>query len=77
MMSDVLESGRASLESLGQQREALKGIQRRAFDIMSMLGVSNSVMRMIERRSENDKMLVYAGMVVTLICIYGFYKLFR
>ena len=54
------------LEALGQQRSALKGIERKVLDLANTLGVSNSVMRVIERRQLVDKAIVYGGMLLTL-----------
>ena len=58
------------LQTLGQQSAALKGIQRKVLDVASTLGVSNSVIRMIESRQFWDKVLVYAGMILTLALLY-------
>ena len=54
------------LEALGQQRSALKGIERKVLDLANTLGVSNSVMRVIERRQLVDKAIVYGGILLTL-----------
>ena len=43
----------AVLDQLGQQRGALKGVHKRVLDLATTLGVSNSVMKMIERRSSS------------------------
>ncbi|EOD28410.1 hypothetical protein EMIHUDRAFT_253095 [Emiliania huxleyi CCMP1516] len=59
-------NGYAVLEALGQQRSALKGIERKVLDLANTLGVSNSVMRVIERRQLVDKAIVYGGMLLTL-----------
>ena len=56
----------AVLDQLGQQRGALKGVHKRVLDLATTLGVSNSVMKMIERRQFLDKLLVYGGMLAVL-----------
>lgn len=70
MVGDLLGSGEATLGGLRDQRERLRGVNRVLFDIGSKLGLSNSTMRIIERRDITDAYLVIAGMVITLIVIY-------
>ncbi len=48
----------------------LKGIRKKMLDVASMLGMSNTVMRLIERRSEGDKYILIGGMVVTCFIMY-------
>jgi len=70
MVLDLLATGEASYENLQQQRARLRGVTRVVFDIGSALGLSQSTMRIIERRDITDAYLVAAGMVVTLIVLY-------
>jgi len=70
MVLDLLATGEASMESLQQQRARLRGVTRVVFDIGAQLGLSQSVMRIIERRDITDAYLVAAGMVVTLLVLY-------
>ena len=58
------------LDQLGQQRGALKGVHKRVLDLATTLGVSNSVMKMIERRQFLDKLLVYGGMLAVLALLW-------
>ena len=57
------------LGALRGQRGVMKGAHRRVLDVAASLGVSSSLMRMIERRSTGDKIIVYGGMVVVLAVI--------
>lgn len=70
MVGDLLSTGEASLTGLVQQRQQMRGIKRKVFDIGNKLGISNSTMRIIERRDITDAYLVFGGMVVTCIVIY-------
>lgn len=70
MVGDLLSSGQASLTGLVAQRQQMRGIKQRVFDIGTKLGISNSTMRIIERRDITDAYLVFGGMVVTCIVIY-------
>lgn len=55
----MTESATNSLAALIQQRSSLKGVQRKVLDLASTLGLSNNVLRAIERRQTFDKILVY------------------
>merc|ERR1712157_206630 len=70
MVLELINSGSASLNSLVTQRNRLKGVKRIMIDIGNKLGLSNSTMRIIERRDVTDAYLVLAGMVITLVVIY-------
>lgn len=70
MVGELLMSGQAQLNSLIDQRRRMRGAKRMVLNIGNTIGLSNSTMRMIERRDENDVKIVLAGMVVTLFVIY-------
>ena len=70
MMADALSQGAASLSSLLEQRDRMKGVRTRMLDMAAALGVSNSTLRVIERRETTDRVLVFAGMFVVVLLIY-------
>lgn len=43
----------------------LQGAQRRALDMINTVGLSESLLRVIERRQRGDILLTYGGMVGT------------
>ncbi|MCJ1305954.1 protein transport protein bos1 [Hypocenomyce scalaris] len=63
-LDEYLERGRAVLGDLGQQREILKGTQRKLYSVANTLGVSGDTIRMVERRAKQDKWIFWAGCVV-------------
>ncbi|OAL47720.1 v-SNARE protein-like protein Bos1 [Pyrenochaeta sp. DS3sAY3a] len=63
-LDEFLDRGRAVLGDLGQQREMLKGTQRRLYSVANTLGISGDTIRMVERRAKQDKWIFYAGVVV-------------
>ncbi|KAK9825436.1 hypothetical protein WJX81_007409 [Elliptochloris bilobata] len=65
-LEEAFETGSAALASMSGQRERLKSAQRKALDLLNSIGLSDSVLRMIDRRQQWDKWLTYGGMVVTL-----------
>uniref|UniRef100_A0A1B6EQ79 Golgi SNAP receptor complex member 2 n=1 Tax=Cuerna arida TaxID=1464854 RepID=A0A1B6EQ79_9HEMI len=68
-VDDMLRSGSGILDSLRDQRNTIKGAHRKILDIASTLGLSNTTMRLIERRAREDKYILFGGMVVTLLVV--------
>lgn len=69
-MDDLLGSGSSILNGLRDQRSTLKGAQKKMLDVANMLGLSNTVMRIIERRATQDKFIMIGGMLFT--CVFMF-----
>uniref|UniRef100_A0A7S0CDY4 Uncharacterized protein n=1 Tax=Proboscia inermis TaxID=420281 RepID=A0A7S0CDY4_9STRA len=70
MMVDLLSGGEGMLGGLRDQRNALGSVRKTLLNMGNTLGLSNSTMRIIERRDVTDAYLVFGGMVITLIVIY-------
>ncbi|KAI9681611.1 MAG: protein transport protein bos1 [Trizodia sp. TS-e1964] len=66
-LDEFLDRGRAVLGDLGQQREVLKGTQRRLYSVANTLGVSGDTIRMVERRARQDKWVFYGGVLVFFV----------
>ena len=47
-----------------------QGAQRKILDVTNTLGLSNTVMRLIEKRQFQDKFILFGGMIVTCIIMY-------
>ena len=65
----MLRSGAGILESLRDQRTTLKNAKRRIIDIANTLGLSNTTMRLIEKRAREDKFVLFGGIFITLVVI--------
>ncbi|KAF2127673.1 v-SNARE protein-like protein Bos1 [Dothidotthia symphoricarpi CBS 119687] len=63
-LDEFLDRGRTVLGDLGQQREMLKGTQRRLYSVANTLGISGDTIRMVERRAKQDKWVFWIGVVV-------------
>jgi golgi SNAP receptor complex member 2 len=63
-IDEYLDRGRAVLGDLGQQREILKGTQKKLYSVANTLGVSGDTIRMVERRAKQDKWIFWGGVVV-------------
>lgn len=75
-MDDLISSGTGIIGSLREQRGTLKGAQKRMLDIANSLGLSNTVMRFIERRAYQDKFILFGGMFVTCLIMFFVWKYF-
>ncbi|XP_057761882.1 membrin-11-like [Arachis stenosperma] len=64
--------GETILSSIHGQRERLKSAHRKALDVLNTVGMSNSVLRLIERRNRVDQWIKYAGMLLTVIFLFAF-----
>lgn len=68
-MNEYIAVGQDTLQELLAQKDRLKGIQRKVLDIMGYLGVSQSIMRSVERRDITDRYIVFAGMGLVLLIL--------
>ena len=68
MVQSYISIGRDTLEDLYSQKEKLKGVQRKALDILNYLGLSQTIMKNVESRDTIDKWITYVGMFA-ITCI--------
>lgn len=66
-LDSILSQGAEIIGGLQHQGSALKGIKKKVLDVANTLGMSNTVIRMIERRGQQDKMFMFGGMLLTCI----------
>jgi golgi SNAP receptor complex member 2 len=77
MMNDYIAIGQETLSNLISQKDRIKNVQRKVFDILNYLGLSNSIMRVVERRDIVDKWIVYIGMVLIIALLIFVYMYLR
>eukprot|EP00536_Pseudo-nitzschia_multiseries_P004802 jgi/Psemu1/285361/fgenesh1_pg.83_\ len=70
MVNDLIANGEASLNTLVEQRQRMTGVSRFLGQIDDRMGISNSTMKIIERRDITDAYFVLGGCVFTCIVIY-------
>ncbi|PLB46131.1 dihydrolipoamide acetyltransferase component of pyruvate dehydrogenase [Aspergillus steynii IBT 23096] len=63
-LDEFIDRGRAVLADLGDQREVLKGTQRRLYSVANTLGVSGETIRKVERRAKQDKWIFWIGVLL-------------
>lgn len=70
MVTQYIEMGRSTLAEFRRQREILEGVQARLIDAGHTMGLSSSMMAVIQRRDFVDRMIVFGGMfIVSLIVV--------
>lgn len=69
-MDRMIAHGEDTLANLKEQNSALKFIKTKMLTVTNSLGLSNTLIRMIERRNKSDKVFLYGGMIVTLIVMF-------
>lgn len=72
-----LGMGAAALQSLQQQRHTLKQARRKAWDVANVMGLSHSLLKVMERREANDGILVCACMTLSLGVLGACWYYFR
>lgn len=75
-MDDLLSHGGSILGNLRDQRVTLKGAHRRLLDLTNTLGLSNTVMRLIENRTSQDKTIMVVLMLACCVLMYLVWRYF-
>lgn len=73
----MIEQGRSTLGNIIDQNKTLKNAKRKILDVANAVGVSASLVNVIDRRNRGDKWLVYGGMALTLFILFSLWYLFR
>lgn len=72
----MLSTGYHVLTNLQDQRGVLKRTKTRMLNFANTLGLSNTVLQLIERRTYQDKFILFGGMIVTIVIIFFIYLYF-
>ena len=75
-IDNIIDTGSNVFDNLRQQRMTLKGAHKKVLDLANTLGLSNTVMRMIEKRTYQDKYILFGGMIVTGVIMFLIWKYF-
>lgn len=77
MLDDLLGQGSRVVDQLVGQNKTLKGARKKVLDVAHSLGVSKSLVDVINRRTSGDKFLVYGGMMLTLFVLLSLWYLLK
>ncbi|KAM4031151.1 Golgi SNAP receptor complex member 2 isoform 2-T2 [Anomaloglossus baeobatrachus] len=61
-------------EELMTRSYTTNGTQKKILDVANMLGLSNTVMRLIEKRAFQDKVIMIGGMLLTCVVMFLVFK---
>lgn len=76
-LDEYIERGRVVLGNLGDQRDMLKGTQRRLYGVANTLGISGDTIRMVERRARQDRWIFWSGVVIFFVFCFLVIKWLR
>ena len=68
-MKSVRRSG-SMVDELLEQSATLRNVKRKVFSLLDKMGVSSSLLRVIDRRQRLDAILVYGGMFATVLILF-------
>ncbi|XP_078443881.1 membrin 12 [Wolffia australiana] len=74
MLEEAYATGVAVLSKYSEQRDRIKRAQRKALDVLNTVGLSNSLLKLIERRHRTDKWIAYGGMISVTVIVYMFWR---
>jgi Golgi SNAP receptor complex protein 2 len=77
MVDELLETGANVLGNLGEQSATLRGAKRKMLTLLDNMGVSSSLLRVIDRRQRLDAILVYGGMLFTIVFLLIIWWIFK
>ncbi|CAL1540186.1 unnamed protein product [Lymnaea stagnalis] len=75
-LDNLIGHGGSIITNLREQRMTLKGAHRRILDITNTLGLTNTVMRLIEKRTSQDKIILVVCMIICCTIMYLVWKYF-
>lgn len=72
-----IAQGQAVLQNLSEQNYSLQSTQQKIVSVAETLGLSRSTIAVIERRTTQDTIIFWAGVIITLATFYYIYRLIR
>lgn len=73
VVEEAYQTGVNVLGAMSTQRDTLKNAHRKALDVLTALGLSDSILKLAERRIAMDKLIAYGGMLGTTVLIIVLY----
>ncbi|KAI8099639.1 uncharacterized protein BX664DRAFT_321792 [Halteromyces radiatus] len=70
-LDDFITQAQTLLENLTDQHGILKKAQRKLLDTANILGLSQNVIRYIERRTTQDKWIFFGGLIITVFILWA------
>ena len=74
---EAYQTGVSALAAMSDQRDRLKVAHRKVLDVLNTVGLSDSVLRIAERRIAVDKMIAYGGMLLITVVLVALLLWFK
>lgn len=75
-LDEFISIGMSTISDLRAQKSSLKSTQKRLFDATSSLGISQSLMKIIRQRSDQERFIFYIGIICTILVIIILWRYF-
>lgn len=73
---EAYQTGVVTLAAMAGQRDVLKNAHRKVLDVLNTVGMSDSVLRIAERRISVDKLIAYGGMLLVTLLVVAWLVLY-
>ena len=73
-LDNILDNAESNLLGLTSQREQLKGVKQKMLSIANQLGMSQTVIRLIGKRADQDKLILWGGIVIVTFILFIIWK---
>ena len=70
----IIGQGQAIYDNLRADSAIFKKTKTKMLSILNTIGLSNTLMRLTDKRSSQDQWILYGMMVVSVLIMYGFWK---
>jgi len=75
-IDNIIAQGQQVYDNLVQDSQMFKRAKTKMLNVANTLGMSNTVMRLIEKRTTQDKFLLYGLMFGSALIMYAFWRYF-
>lgn len=69
-IDQMIDHGENVLKHIQNQNDFLKDVKRKILNVTNSLGLSNSLIGIIERRNTSDKYVLFGGMIITCVIMF-------
>lgn len=76
VLQEAMDIGTTVLETMAKNREIFKRTQKRMLDMLNTVGLSESLLRVAERRQKGDIWITYGGMGATTLLVIALWWFF-
>ncbi len=75
-LEEYISIGMATVSSLKSQKNTLNSTKNRIVEVLNSLGISQSLIKIINSKSNEEKFIFYFGIFFTFLIIYLLWKYF-